>query len=163
MCVAQPLRIDKNGGCLFCAKLPTAQSNRNSIRRQFFIFFSMAQFMRRRKSDGKSSKCWSSASRRLGVCCAAAVSVRCCTNLPLAMLQVSGTKSQSQDARHGIQLLLKMSHPPTVKRPIAGLLTIHRWALVLPGAKQQERTAGPGKAVKNSGWPYPATAVFHHI
>jgi len=53
----------------------------------------------KRKSDGKSSKCWSSASRRLGVCvcCAAAVSVRCCTNLPLAMLQVSGTKSSTRD------------------------------------------------------------------
>jgi hypothetical protein len=31
------------------------------------------------------------------VCCAAAVSVRCCTNLPLAMLQVSGTKSSTRD------------------------------------------------------------------
>ena len=103
----------------------------------------------------KSSKCWSSASKRLGVCCAAAVSVRCCTNLPLAMLQVSGTKSQSQDARHGIQLLLKMSHPPTVrnKEKTSNCLRLiddsYWWALV-PWAKQQKRTTGPGKAVKTS-------------
>lgn len=160
MCIAQPLRIDKNGCCLFCAKLPTAQSNRNSIRRQFFIFFSMAQFMRRNDSGGDG---WNL--RNAGLLhrkgwvldVAAAVSVRCCTKLPLAMLQVSGTKPQSQDARHGMQLLLKMSHPPTVrnKEKTSNCLRLiddsYWWALV-PWAKQQKRTAGPGKTSQKFWW-----------
>ena len=45
--------------------------------------------------------CRSSASRRLCVCvsCAVSVSVGYCTNLALAVLHVSGAKSQLQDAR----------------------------------------------------------------